>query len=100
VLRLPAWLDAVISVGIVSADPEVRRRQKFVNIAAIAAAADSLFHVIYDAGQAQPGMAVMHTHNLVLTVLFATVPLTHRLGEIFAALYLAAVVLAGVCFVL
>jgi len=97
VWRLPRWLDALLSVGIVSTDLEVRRRQRFVNVAAIAGAVDSLFHVFYDASQELPGLAPLHLHNLTLTILFLTVPLTHRLGEIVAALYLTVIVLGGVC---
>jgi hypothetical protein len=33
-IQLPAWLDRLISLGIVATDPKLARRQKIVNVAA------------------------------------------------------------------
>ena len=38
-IRLPAWLDRLISIGIVSTDELVIERQRCVNVAAFAVAA-------------------------------------------------------------
>jgi adenylate cyclase len=40
--QFPAWLDRLISLGIVSTDPKVVRRQKIVNVAAYTGAFNSL----------------------------------------------------------
>ena len=42
-LRLPVWLDRVVSLGIVSGDPDLVRRQKVANLVSYAAAINAFF---------------------------------------------------------
>ena len=44
-IQLPAWLDRLISIGIVSSDERVIERQRCVNVAAFAVAATALSHL-------------------------------------------------------
>ena len=41
-IRLPDWLERLVSVGIVSKDEQIVRRQRYVNVAAFATAATAL----------------------------------------------------------
>jgi adenylate cyclase len=45
-VQLPGWLDRVISLGIVTDDPKIARRQKIVNVASYAAAFNSMTRLI------------------------------------------------------
>jgi adenylate cyclase len=45
-IQLPAWLDRVVSLGIVSEDPDVVRRQKVANLVSYAAAINAVARVI------------------------------------------------------
>src|ERR1700754_1146708 len=52
-LALPHWIDRLVSVGIVSRDPQIVRRQRCVNAAAYASVVSGLSYVLitllYDA---------------------------------------------------
>jgi adenylate cyclase len=41
-VQLPPWLDRIVSLGIVTSDPKIVRRQKIVNVASFAAAFNSI----------------------------------------------------------
>jgi len=45
-LSIPPWLDRLLSVGIVSTDPQVVRRQRCVNVAAYAGAVSGLSYIV------------------------------------------------------
>src|SRR5262249_1108641 len=45
-IQLPAWLERLLSAGIVSKDPQTIRRQRCVNLAAIATVATTFTHLI------------------------------------------------------
>jgi adenylate cyclase len=45
-LELPAWMERLASLGIVSDDPDVARRQRFANIAAYAIALNAASHLV------------------------------------------------------
>jgi hypothetical protein len=44
---LPAWLERLTTLGIVSDDPRTVRRQRFTNMFALASAANIAAHVIF-----------------------------------------------------
>jgi adenylate cyclase len=94
-LALPPWLERLASIGIVTANPELARRQRITNIAAFAAAANALSHllvnVVHDAG----GLIVIHAYNILFALLALSIPRLHRYGENAAAVALATIVLLG-----
>ncbi len=94
-LHLLAFIDRIVSVGIVSHDPDVRRRQRFVNTAALVGGIASLQHSVeqlaWDAVALQP----LVVHNFLFALIYLATPLLHRVSENAAALYLCAAVTAG-----
>src|SRR6188508_2836345 len=50
-LVLPAWLDRLLSVGIVTRDPQVARRQRCVNAAAYAGLVSGASYILVTLGQ-------------------------------------------------
>ena len=89
--RVPNWLRRLIAAGIVSDDPEVRRRQKFVNIATFAAAADALHHTVVNLAYDASGLFFLNVYNLVIAATFLLAHRFHRYGE-----HLAAATLVGI----
>lgn len=91
---LPAWLERMASLGIVSADQKIVRRQRFTNIFALASAANVATHVaafgIYDPF----GLSWLIGFDLLFFAALAAVPLLHRYG-----VELAAHVLSGLSIV-
>ena len=41
-IRLPGWLERLTSVGIVTHDPQIARRQRITNVAALATAGNTI----------------------------------------------------------
>jgi hypothetical protein len=58
--ELPAWLDRLFSVGIVTSDPQVGRRQRFANVAAYATVANAGQHFAINIVHAFQALAVVH----------------------------------------
>jgi adenylate cyclase len=94
--QLPGWIERLISAGIVTSDPQVLRRQRITNVAALAGGlnASSRFvaNLFYDA-----------EHFLLMQTIFGCLALTaflihrlHRFGENVAAVTLTIWFLAGV----
>ena len=90
---LPAWLERLLSAGIVSSDPDVVRRQRFVNVAAFVTAFDAFSHLIFNAVYDFEGLLPVHFYNVIMSVLPLLVPRLHRFGENVGALTLALLVL-------
>jgi adenylate cyclase len=88
-VKLPAWLERLFSLGIVSTDPDVVRRQGFVNVAVFVAAADAFSHLVFNAVYDFWGLMPLHLYNVVMTVVPLLVPLLHRFGENVGAVALA-----------
>jgi adenylate cyclase len=92
---VPRWLDRLASIGIVTTDPEVARRQRITNVAAFVAAGNALSHLVINAIHDPRGLMVVHVYNAVFAVLALSVPVLHRYGENLAAIVLATLVLLG-----
>ncbi len=82
---LPSWLGRMIAVGIVSEDPEVRRRQTFVNIALYAAAFNAIHHTIINANYDFSALLNVNIYNLMVAAIFLSAHRLHRYGDNFAA---------------
>jgi adenylate cyclase len=96
---LPPWIERWASIGIVTGDPQVARRQRFVNIGIAAAAANAASHFVINAVYDFGGLAVVNIYNLVFAFGVLLLPRLHCRGDHAAALALAAAILVGNSFV-
>ena len=98
-IHLPAWLERLVSIGIVSADEHVIERQRCVNVAAFAVAATALSHLIINAVHDFRGLMLVNADNVLMLAVFLLVPRLHRLGEHVGAITLVLAVLFGQMFI-
>ena len=63
-LEFPHWVDRLLSVGIVSTDPQTVRCQRCVNIAAYATAATAVSHLISNSIHDFRGLLIINVYNL------------------------------------
>jgi adenylate cyclase len=97
-ITLPAWLERLVSIGIVSTDEQVIERQRCVNVAAFAVAATALSHLIINGIHNFRGLMLVHTGNAFMLAVSLLVPRLHRLGEHAGAITLVLAVLFGQMF--
>jgi adenylate cyclase len=97
-LQLPAWLDRLVSLGIVSRDPAVVRRQKIANLISYAAAVNATGRVVsyFFFEFAEFWFAV--AFGTTLTIWALLIHRLHRFGDNAAAIALIAWYLVGVFF--
>src|SRR5215813_6572001 len=94
-VHLPLWVDRILSVGIVSTAPDVVRRQRCVNVAALATVGNTISHLVMNGVHNFRGLLILNIYNIFMIVL----PLLHRYGENVGAVALAFLVLCGHTFV-
>ena len=94
-LSIPYWLERLASIGIVTANPEIARRQRITNIGAFVAAGTTLAHLAINAVHDAGGLVMVHIFNAVFALLALLTPSLHRFGENAAAIALATLVLLG-----
>lgn len=94
-LAIPAWLERLASVGIVTADAELARRQRFTNIAAYATAANALSHLVINSVYDFDDLVVVHIYNIVIATLALGTTRLHRFGPNLAAMALVSLIIAG-----
>ena len=85
-LALPPWLDRLLSIGIVSRDRQVVRRQRCVNVAAYAGIASGLSYIVITSLYDLRGLWLLNIYNVVLIAAGLILPFWHRLGENFVAI--------------
>ena len=98
-LPLPQWLERLASAGIVTADPEVARRQRFTNIAAYVIAANAASHLVINAVHDLRGLVVVHIYNALVTVVAFSIPRLHRFGDHVAAIAFILFTICGNLFI-
>jgi adenylate cyclase len=98
-IRLPAWLDRLISIGIVSTDELVIERQRCVNVAAFAVAATALSHLIINAFHDFHGLILVNADNALMLAVSLLVPRLHRIGDYAGGIALVLAVLFGQMFI-
>ena len=86
---LPAWLERLLSVGIVATDPDIVRRQRCVNVGAFATSANAASHLVFNAVYDFQGLMPVHVYNVFMIVLPLLIPRLHRYGENVGAIALA-----------
>src|SRR5258707_12317762 len=65
-ITLPAWLDRLVSSGIVATDEQVVERQRCVNVAAFAVAATALSHLIINSLHDFRGLILINADNVFM----------------------------------
>jgi adenylate cyclase len=92
-LEFPRWLDRLMSVGIVSTDPQVVRCQRCVNIAAYATAGTAISHLVFNSIHDFRGLMIINVYNLISTAGALAIPRLHRFGEHVGAIALILLIL-------
>src|SRR6478735_4059753 len=88
-LSLPAWLDRLLSAGVVTRDPQVARRQRCVNVAAFVGAISGASYILLTSLYDARGLLLLNVYNALLVVGGIMLPRLHRFGENVAGLALA-----------
>jgi adenylate cyclase len=94
-IALPAWLERLLSVGIVSTDRDIVRRQRCVNVASFVTAANAASHLVFNALYDFQGLLPLHLYNAAMAVVPLMIPRLHRFGENTGALALAFLILVA-----
>jgi adenylate cyclase len=98
-IRLPGWLERVASVGIVTQDPQIARRQRITNVAAFATVGNTISHLIINSYHNFDGLLIIHVYNAAMMVGALLTPLLHRFGQNTAAMVLLTLIICGNTFV-
>jgi adenylate cyclase len=98
-LNLPGWIDRLLSIGIVSTDPYVIRRQRFVNVAVLATIGSTISHIVMHSLHDFYGLIVINIYNVFMVFVPMLIPQLHRFGENVGAIALALLILFGHSFV-
>lgn len=85
----------IASLGVVSDDKDVRRRQGFVNIAAVTAGLNSFEHLVEQSVRNYAVLEPLVLHNAVFGVLHLMTPLFHRVSENAGAMWLSTAIIVG-----
>jgi adenylate cyclase len=92
-LQFPRRLDQLVSLGIVTTDPQIVRRQRCVNIGGFATGASALSHLVFNSIHDFYGLAVVNGYNLIVICAAGLIPLLHRFGQNVGAITLILLVL-------
>src|SRR5436189_128699 len=92
-LHLPWWIDRLLSIGIVSTDPDVIRRQRFVNIGILATVGSTISHLVMLSLHDFRGLLPINIYNMFMIVVPLLIPRLHRYGEPVAAIVLAILIM-------
>jgi len=98
-IRLPAWLERLVSIGIVSSDEQVVRRQRCVNVAALAMLATAGSHLIINSVHDFRGLFSVNVDNVLMVAVALLIPRLHRFGEHIGAITLLLMILFGHMFI-
>ena len=98
-VEFPHWLERLVSVGIVSTDPQVVRCQRCVNVAAFATAGNTLSHLLFNSVYDFRGLLAVNIYNVLMIGASLLVPRLHRFGEHAGAITLILLIMFGHTFV-
>ncbi|MEX0591763.1 MAG: hypothetical protein WD207_11835 [Xanthobacteraceae bacterium] len=84
-IQMPAWLERLVSIGVVSDDSKVVRRQKITNVASFAAAANGVSRFIINSMNDVEHFALVQTIVIALIVVALLIHRLHRWGDNAAA---------------
>jgi adenylate cyclase len=94
-VHLPVWVDRLLSIGIVSTDPYVVRRQRFVNVAVLATVGSTISHLVMHSLHDFYGLLPINIYNIFMIFVPPLIPQLHRYGENVGAIALAILLLFG-----
>src|SRR6266705_164523 len=94
-VHLPAWIDRLLSIGIVSTDPYVIRRQRFVNVAVLATIGSTISHIIMLSLHDFYGLLPINIYNVFMVLVPPLILQLHRYGENIGAIALGILILFG-----
>jgi adenylate cyclase len=92
---IPVWLDRLLSVGIVSTDPQIVRRQRCVNAGTYAAVLSGVSYAAITSLYDWRGLMPLNIYNALLVIVALALLFGHRLGENFVAVALIAFISLG-----
>jgi adenylate cyclase len=98
-IELPAWLEHLVSIGIVSKDEQIVRRQRCVNVASFAVVATAASHLIINSVHDFRGLLPVNIDNLFMLVGALLMPRLHRFGQHAGAVALILLILFGHMFI-
>jgi adenylate cyclase len=98
-IQLPAWLERLVSIGIVSRDEQIIRRQRCVNVAAFAMIATASSHLIINSAHDFRGLIIVNADNLFMLAGALLIHRLHRFGEHVGAIALLVLILFGHMFI-
>ncbi|HEY4855273.1 MAG TPA: adenylate/guanylate cyclase domain-containing protein, partial [Xanthobacteraceae bacterium] len=98
-IELPAWLEHLVSIGIISKDEQIVRRQRCVNVASFAVVATAASHLIINSVHDFRGLLAVNIDNLFMLVGALLMPRLHRFGQHAGAVALILLILFGHMFV-
>ena len=98
-IQLPRWLDRATSIGIISHDPQVVRRQRVTNVAAFATVGNTISHLIINSIHNFEGLLAIHIYNVAMMIAALLIPFLHRFGQHTAAIALLILLIGGNSFV-
>jgi adenylate cyclase len=79
-VQMPGWLDRLVSIGIVTDDPKVVRRQKITNVASFAGAANGVSRFVINSTYEIEHLALAQSIVIALTLIALLIHRLHRLG--------------------
>lgn len=85
----------IAGLGVTTSDPDVRRRQGFVNIAAVMAGINSFEHLIEQSFRDFAVLEPLIWHNGLFGIAHIVTPLFHRVSENAAAMWLSTAIIVG-----
>lgn len=97
-IYLPSWLDRLGAQGIVSADPQIIRRQRLTNIFAYASCFNAGGNMLAASLLEFRGFLVPHAVLLLLIVIAMQIPRMHRVAPYLGAHTIAAIDIFGTIF--
>jgi adenylate cyclase len=97
--RWPAFVTRLMRLGVVTADPDIARRQVFANFAIYATALNAFSHLVIGLIHDFRGLLPLSLYNLAFVVVPPALIRLHRHGEILAAVCLCTMIVVGHSFV-
>lgn len=95
---LPAWMDRLASLGIISPDPLIVRRQRLVNIFAFASAFNVVGQMLVTGSQDFGALLIPNAVLALFGLALLPVPLLHRWGNNLGAHVLIALSVIGIVY--
>jgi adenylate cyclase len=99
-IALPAWLDRLLSAGIVTRSSQVARRQRCVNAAGYVSVVSGASYILLTSLYDLSGLLLLNAYNALLIVVGLVLPRLHRFGDNVAGLVLVSVIMIGQLYVI